>query len=252
MKTLQGNKQTKQTKPSVKGFIAFEGLSRLDKKPIVGIVTLETANVKTGNMAQLWILRSDIEPHKAVKTGADQSICGGCVHRHYTGGACYVTVHQAPLAVYRAYKKGNYPVLNNKEQAELLAGKGLRFGAYGDPAMLPLQTIKDLHSMARFTTGYTHQWKNKRLRDTLQYVQASVDNLDEYNLVKAINKNAKSFRVVKHQTELQANEIECLSDSKGLTCAECRLCDGTKQDIAIMIHGNKANRFTADIETVTL
>jgi len=252
MSKLIGSKKQASMKQAVKGFIAFEGVSRFDKKPIVGIVTLETSNVKTGNMAQLWILRSDIEPHHAIKTGDDLSICGGCVHRHYTGGACYVTVHQAPLAVYRAFKRGNYPSLSLEQQRELLAGKGLRFGAYGDPAMLPLQVISDLHLMSKFTTGYTHQWKNKRLRDTLEYVQASVDNLKEYHEVKEISPNSKSFRVVKHQTELLANEVECLADSEGLSCADCRLCNGNRQDIAIMVHGNKAKKFTADILTVSV
>ena len=249
---LQGSIKQATKAPKVKGFVVFEGLSRFDKKSIVGIVTLETTNAKTGNMAQLWILRSDIAPHDAVKTGDDMSICGGCVHRHNTGGSCYVLPFQGPLSVYRSYQKGNYPTLSLDDQRSLLTSKGLRFGAYGDPAMLPIDVIAQLHSMASFTTGYTHQWKNKRLQDTLEFVQASVDNVQEYHEVKTIRPQSKSFRVVKHQTDLMPDEIECLSDSQGLSCADCRLCNGNRKDIAIMVHGNKASKFTADIQAINL
>jgi hypothetical protein len=250
---LKGKLNTpKKTAKAESGYIVYEGASRFDQKPIVAIITMNTANEKTGNMAQLWILRSDIEPHQAIKTGEDQSICGGCIHRHYTGGACYVTVHQAPLSVYRAYKRGNYRAIDSSEYQSIFTNKGLRFGAYGDPAMIPTDIIKGLSDAALFTTGYTHQWKIKRLRDTLDHVQASVDNLQEYLKVKQIKPSAKSFRVVKNQTELMANEIECLSDSHGLSCAQCKKCDGKTQDIAIMVHGAKASKFNADIEVINV
>jgi hypothetical protein len=245
---LSGNKnQAKKPVKKISGFIVWEGLSRFDKKPIVAIATLETKNEKTGNMIQLWIMRSDIEPHIAIKTGEDQSVCGGCVHRHHSNGSCYVTVHQAPLAVYRSYKKGNYPSLSLDEMTPYLTGRSVRFGAYGDPAMLPYHVLSDLHLRADFITGYTHQWKIKRLRDTLDFCQGSVDNTKEYYELKSIKKDAKSFRVVRSEVDLLPGEVECLSDSDGLTCEDCRLCNGQRKDVAIMVHGSKSNKFTADI-----
>ena len=90
-------------KPKQKGFILYDGPSVLDGAPIVVIATLETSNAKTGAMVQTWILRGDIEPHQAVKTGEDASVCGNCPQRHNTGGACYVMTHQAPLAFKRPH-----------------------------------------------------------------------------------------------------------------------------------------------------
>ena len=58
-------------KTAIKGFTLYEGASVLDGKPIVVLATLETSNAKTGAMVQTWILRSDVEPHQAVKTGDD-------------------------------------------------------------------------------------------------------------------------------------------------------------------------------------
>src|SRR5213083_2227645 len=93
--------------------VVYSGLSRFDDKPIVAIVTglrRQSKNVKTGPMAQLWILRADINPLEAINTRQDYSICGDCQLRgSYPDGrgrACYVAVKNAPLAVYRKYAKG--------------------------------------------------------------------------------------------------------------------------------------------------
>jgi hypothetical protein len=80
-----------------KGYILYKGPSVLDGAPIVVIATMSTNNGKTGDMVQTWILRDDVSPLEATKTGQDSSVCGECPHRHYLGGACYVTVFQAPL-----------------------------------------------------------------------------------------------------------------------------------------------------------
>ena len=81
----------------------------LDGAPIVVIATTKSSNRKTGDMVQTWILRSDIKPTEASKAGADASICGDCKHRWSLGGACYVNIGQGPGAIFRAYKRGNYP-----------------------------------------------------------------------------------------------------------------------------------------------
>ena len=147
----------------MKGFIAYKGKSMIDGSPIVGIVTLNSSNPKTGNMAQLWILSDQFTPVEAVKIGADVSICGNCKHRTGKGGACYVLPFQGPTSVYKAYKRGNYSE-NITKGALFLEYKALRLGAYGDPAALPEYVLDFLVKNSRLNTGYTHQWKNKRLR----------------------------------------------------------------------------------------
>ncbi len=96
------------------GYILYRGPSALDGSPIVAIVTgtaTRSANAKTGDMLQTWILREDVAPHIAIKTGEDASICGDCPHRGEHDGtrwtktrSCYVQTHNAPLSVWRAYK----------------------------------------------------------------------------------------------------------------------------------------------------
>jgi hypothetical protein len=49
------------------GYIIYEGPSQLAGQadvPIVAILPLDSANPKTGPMHQLWILRSDMPPHR--------------------------------------------------------------------------------------------------------------------------------------------------------------------------------------------
>ena len=54
------------------GFIAWQGKSWIDGSPIMAVVTLKTSNRKTGDMAQVWILRTDLDPVAAIKSGGDR------------------------------------------------------------------------------------------------------------------------------------------------------------------------------------
>ena len=65
----------------MKSAIIYNGLSLLDGKPIVVIATYSNRNTKTGHVVQTYILREDINPLEASKTGEDYSICGDCPMR---------------------------------------------------------------------------------------------------------------------------------------------------------------------------
>ncbi len=57
-----------------RGFVLYQGPSLLDGLPIVAIATMRSTNPKTGPVPQTWILRADVPPMDAVRTGADASI----------------------------------------------------------------------------------------------------------------------------------------------------------------------------------
>ena len=86
------------------GYVLHKGPSPIDGRPIVVILTLRTSNRKTGQMCQVWILREDVDPVHAIRTGDDYTICGSCPHRKQADGSrsCYVNVGQAPLSVWKA------------------------------------------------------------------------------------------------------------------------------------------------------
>ena len=114
------------------GYIAYEGPSEIDGAPIVVIINKidGSANAKTGAIVQSFIIRSDVNPVEALKTGADASICGDCVHRPITAKEtgeppCYVNVGRSVLAVYNAYKRGRYVKADVETIALALAGRGL-------------------------------------------------------------------------------------------------------------------------------
>ncbi len=60
--------------PNTNSLIVYDGPSIIDGKPIVVILTgldQSSENAKTGNLVQSFIIRSDIAPTDALKTGDD-------------------------------------------------------------------------------------------------------------------------------------------------------------------------------------
>jgi len=214
--------------------ILYEGPSLLDGKPIVAIMVgdgkRKSINEKTGAMAQVYIIRSDIPPVQAAKSGEDVSICGACPHRHSTGGSCYVNVGQGPRAIYEAYKRGHYE-RNDARTAGF--EQDIRIGAYGDPGAVPMKVWWDLIMFANSWTGYTHQ--HQLSGDLMGINMASADSREEAIALQA--KGWKTFRVKTPEEPLIRKEILCLNETNGVKCKDCGICDGRTANVAINIHG---------------
>lgn len=215
--------------------VLYEGPSAIDGAPIVVIATVGSANAKTGDMAQVWILRSDIEPHTAKAQGLDASICGACPNR----AACYVTVHQAPLSVFRAYKRGRYVHIT----PEMLAGKAIRWGAYGDPSLIPLDIVQRANAVAKMWTGYTHQWNAAHGQQFRGIFMASVESERQERMLNAFGWG--TFRVGLRDGSDQRKSTLCASKA-GVSCAACGKCDGRLASIYIPAHGALAARTPAE------
>tara|TARA_R110001592_G_C13019565_1_gene737427 strand:+ start:138 stop:893 length:756 start_codon:yes stop_codon:yes gene_type:complete len=249
MKNFSSKKTTPKQK--YKGFVVYEGPSMLDNAPIVVVATMKTSNRKTGDMVQTWILRSDVNPIEASKQKLDSSICGNCPQRWSNGGACYVNIGQAPNAVYKSYKRGLYPKFNAGEHATHFAGRKVRLGAYGDPAAVPFNVLAGLVSYGIGHTGYTHQAQHKSFdKRYFGLVMVSADT--PKMALKMQSLGAKTFRVALEDDGMFENENECFSESVGMTCEECMVCDGTKTNIAIKVHGSRKNKFTSNLIPVKL
>lgn len=230
------------------GAVIYRGPSLLDGSPIVVIVTGirdKSQNAKTGNMLQTWILRADVEPHLAVRSGEDSGICGDCKH---AGTTCYVQVERAPLAVYRAWLRGSYSDWTEAFPVRALAERSIRLGAYGDPAAVPFKVWRRVFAQKLVGwTGYTHQWKNPAHRQLRNYVMASVDSLAEAE--QAWADGWRTFRVRSATDSLTKREAVCPASEEGgkrSTCAKCNLCRGQRSEarsIAIIVHGYRAGSF---------
>ena len=243
----------------IKGFIIDRGLSPIDGKPYVAILTLKSTNRKTGDMAQVFILREDINPVAAIATGDDYSICGNCPHRKDALGqrSCYVNVGQGPNSVWKAYKRGAYKILDYVGYKDLpsngffysilerfLKGRRIRWGAYGDPAIINPQVVNLLNSYAQGHTGYTHQWREEFASPFKGTFQASCDGFNDY--LEATAHGWKTFVVVnKNVTPIYAKQCPATVDNSEAQCITCKLCDGAKRDIFVHAHGTGSKYVTA-------
>ena len=233
---------------TVNGYVLYQGGSLIDGAPIVVIATgirANSENVKTGAMIQTYILRSGVSPVVAVKTGADASICGDCLHRGDGTGAgrtCYVNVGQGPGSVFRAFQAGKYPQILPEQFAAIFGDRLVRFGAYGDPAAAPFYVWQSISYHAKGWTGYTHQWRSTPALKP--YCMASVDSPSE--AAEARDAGWRTFRVaLPGDLPIMQRESICPASAeagKKLKCFECMACGGgdRRGSIVIKAHGGFA------------
>lgn len=238
------------------GYILYEGPGNYDGRPIVVIATTESANPKTGNMWQTWIMRQDIAPNQAVKSGDDYSVCGNCPLRpllwrdNGLEKPCYVRTFQAPLSVWKKYKRNGYPYpkidfitqTGLSEIRRLLQGKGIRLGSYGDPSTVPFNVWESIGvGSNEFThTAYTHGYLVPGFDErNLTIAMVSLDPITES---MPVGLTGRSFRVINDTSQLRKGEILCPASKEQdykTTCAKCGLCAGlgrSAKNIAIVTH----------------
>jgi hypothetical protein len=234
-----------------RGFVFYDGPSAIDGAPIIGIAVLRSANVKTGDMVQTFILRADQSPLAAIDSGADASICGDCVHRGDDTRArtCYVDVGKSVQSVYAAWTRGAYPLMSPAQGARMLAGRAVRLGAYGDPAAIPARHWRALLRYAAGRTGYTHQWRQAHAQQLRGLVMASADSASERDTARAMG--WRTFRVRAADEPMGAREFACPASPEGgnrRQCVTCQACDGAARgpaqaSVAIIVHGRMARHF---------
>lgn len=215
-------------------YVVYAGPSALNGDPIIAILTGTQApsqNVKTGPMAQLWILVDDETPQGAQRSGADAAVCGNCPMRPLSDSGeprCYVKTFQGPLATWKS-RRSDTPDLAGALRA--VSGMALRLGAYGDPAAIPESSgiVQSLCDSAVTWTGYTHQWRAERHRWLQPYCMASVES--DRDAWRAWREGWRTFRVARQAQShaLGGYEVECPYTSRGVQCIDCGLCMGSSR-----------------------
>ncbi len=240
------------------GYCIYRGPSLLDGAPIMVIATTKSSNAKTANMVQTWIIREDIDPLAASRTGADFAICGTCPHRgtphngdkgQAKGRSCYVALMHAPLNVFKTFHRGRYPdAFGHAAIADIGRGRMVRIGSYGDGAAVPQYVWDSLISEATGHTAYSHQAETPGAAFEPQMYMRSADTLAMAQ--NAWDKGQRTFRVIGDVDEVSlGNEILCpASEEAGrrTTCDTCGLCAGAgkaAKSIAIVAHGAGARNF---------
>ena len=223
--------------------VLYSGPSLLDRNTDIEVLlTTKSQNVKTGNMAQTWILLKNKHPLDATKDNSDSAICGNCIHRQ-SPRTCYVNVGQGPSAVYKgARQKPSGPI------GDLVAGRMVRLGAYGDPAAAPTRIWEQLLKKADGWTGYTHQWGScdQALK---KYCMASVESVTE--MAEARLMGWRTYRVTaSEERSTQPKEIICPTETTDIQCVTCGYCNGGKRQgsVNITVHGPQfvINRFNQE------
>jgi hypothetical protein len=237
--------------------VLYNGPSLIDGSPIIVIATIKSGNSKTGDMVQTWILANNGEtPIEASKSGADRAICGDCIHRGESHNdpkrktaknrSCYVTLMHGPLGVYKAFKRGVYPIASEQDSVNIGRDRMVRLGTYGDPAAVPSHVWDTLLSEAKGHTAYTHQSNIPTADTRSDLFMMSADSLNHAQNFWADNK--RTFRVIADTTDVQNNEILCpASEEMGklVTCEKCKLCAGSNikaKNIAIVVHGQAGKK----------
>lgn len=225
--------------------VIYRGPSLLDGKPIVAIATYTASNRKTGAMLQTYILREDIAPLAASKSGEDESICGDCPMRGVVTDdparsmakdrGCYVRIEQGPTIVWKALHRGAYPYVTlMSDVTELGRGRMVRLGTYGDPAAVPTVVWQKLTERAAGWTGYTHQWRDAPA-SLKSLCMASVEN--PIAAAQAHRRGWRTFRVRMSTPDVSlvryngVSEVTCPASKEAgarTQCADCLLCMGTK------------------------
>lgn len=244
----------RQGKPN--GLVLWRGHSQLNGAPIVVIATGladKSANSKTGDMIQTWVLSEYTHPVAAIHTGADASVCGDCPLRglirasgtdtRNRGRACYVQTHQAPRAVWDGYNRGIYPTLQQVD-LELFRGRMLRLGSYGDPCAVPYSVWSRLCNASAGRTGYTHQWRQRRFWRFRKLVMASCETIADAELARS--RGWRTFRTMPLGELPSLGEFNCPASKEAgqrLTCEQCGACDGAgsnprRVSVAIQVHGS--------------
>jgi len=230
----------------MKSGIIYKGPSLLDGKPIVAIATWSNRNTKTGAVVQTYILRSDINPLEASKTGEDFSICGDCTMRgevnddpkrkQAKGRRCYVNLGQGVLIVYKSFLRGVYAMANTQTGRNTLGrARFVRVGTYGDPAAVPAFVWEQLLAEADTFTAYSHQ-SGWRPDIAMQSADNKAQALDHWKAGR------RTFRVIADLGELdKANEALCPASKEAgrrVQCTACKLCKGSSlaKSIAIVEH----------------
>ena len=232
------------------GYIVYEGPSRLTGGNIVVIATgfaNKSTNSKTGDLIQTWIMSADESPTEAANSGRDEDVCGSCRHRGIivdgknVDRACYVTLFQAPLNVWKTWKRGGYAPATGAQLSELTRGLKIRLGSYGDPAAVPFYVWQDMMAFAEAGTGYTHAWQDAS-PELADFCMASADTHAEKLAAK--NKGYRTFRVKTEDAPKIKGEVTCPASKEAgqkTNCAACLACGGNsakaKASIVINAHG---------------
>lgn len=219
---------------SPKGCVLYRGTSPFvpagTDNAYAAVLTFQSDNRKTGDMAQIWFIAENESPLEARKLGLHQIVCGDCP----VVKLCYVNLAHRPRTLYEAYKAGTYPDASPGLYEPLVASKGVRFGAYGDPVLMPIELVRRLAEIAAGAyTGYTHQWRRPEYQAYREFFMASVETDQDVDL--ALTMGWRYYRVTLEEPKY--GEVLCPHQNErnkyAVLCNTCWACKGAHRPVGV-------------------
>lgn len=219
-------------------FKLWEGSSAFNGEQISLIITGlngNSKNPKTGKMIQSWIVPTEINPRDTLRRpDLSRCVCGDCNLKPNTGlpfkESCYVmrVAFNAPRSVWSS--NISRPVELGQSLSAIEESKlPFRWGAVGDPAMLPQEIFKLVQNTVnkniarKFYTAYTHQHMHGFAYWIRRYAMASVENEWDGKLFRAFG--FRTFRITSGP-QAGPDELVCPNYTHNIPCIKCGLCNG--------------------------
>ena len=212
------------------------------------IATEKSGNRKIGKAIQIWIVPRNQTVTESRRNGSDsKNQCKGCPLASNHG--CYVGSYYVD-AVQKSAWAGKKPIARNKQDVvNLVKGKFVRFGAYGNPSMIPLSLVKLIADNASGWTGYFHDWHLLPFEKAKAYGKYFMASCEPNNRQQAIDMGLRVFATRSQSDPVPTGLIDCPS-SRGVKCADCKLCSGTSKQaksVSIPVHGYQTKSATKAI-----
>lgn len=210
------------------------------KKTMV-IATEKSGNRKIGNAIQIWVVPRNETVTESRRNGNDSKTqCKGCPLASNHG--CYVGSYYVD-AIQKAAWAGKKPVVKSKQDiVNLVKGRFVRFGAYGNPSLIPLSLVKLIADNASGWTGYFHDWNLMSFDKAKAYGKYFMASCEPGNVDQALSMGLRVFATRPQSDTVPTGLIDCPS-SRGVTCSQCQLCSGTSKrarSVSIPVHGYQA------------
>ena len=128
-------------------------------------------------------------------------------------------------------------------KAKLFKGRGIRWGAYGDPACIPADIVAECSALASYHTAYTHQWGQPWAAAHRRLLMASCDSVTDHDKARAMG--WATFTVASVNARVtHAKQCPATVEHSQAQCATCKLCNGVRADVFVHAHGPSAKRVT--------
>jgi len=178
------------------------------------------------NAVQLWTLPLAWVEQGNLDFTTDKDVCFDCPFSR--GRGCYVAKGYSRIGLGAKIKSlhGGMEFTEDwKKLYKKCEDKFVRFGAYGEPILIPVDHVRRICEVSRNWTGYTHQWRRPEYQPYQEFFMASVHSLNERDQAHLMG--WRTFMVAENGHS--PKDVNCPASKEAgrrSVCSRCSLCRG--------------------------